>query len=161
MHRTQQGASAKDGGDYDGLAVLSMVATVVDDDAASVQILSYDNTPGQAVFQPITAEGNVALPAPAGLERDGYWVVLSKAPTGPVSVDFTLDAQLVLETIKGTIEMEVSKKELAARRKKWKPRETMYSSGALWRYAQTVGAAVDGATTHPGAKSEKHVYGEI
>ncbi|MFO0988569.1 MAG: dihydroxy-acid dehydratase [Alphaproteobacteria bacterium] len=66
-----------------------------------------------------------------------------------------------IDAIKGTIEMEVSKKELAARRKKWKPRATMYSSGALWRYAQTVGAAVDGATTHPGAKSEKHVYGEI
>ena len=66
-----------------------------------------------------------------------------------------------IDAIKGTIEMEVSKKELAARRKKWKPRATMYSSGALWRYAQTVGSALTGATTHPGAKSEKHVYGEI
>jgi dihydroxy-acid dehydratase len=66
-----------------------------------------------------------------------------------------------IDAIKGTIDMEVSKKELAARKKKWKPRETMYASGALWRYAQTVGPAVDGATTHPGGKAEKHVYGEI
>ena len=66
-----------------------------------------------------------------------------------------------IDAIKGTIDVEVSKKELAARRKKWKPRETMYSSGALWRYAQTVGAAVTGATTHPGGKAEKHIYGEI
>jgi dihydroxy-acid dehydratase len=68
---------------------------------------------------------------------------------------------VTIDAIKGTIDMEVSKSELAARKRKWKPRETMYSSGALWRYAQTVGSAVDGAVTHPGAKSEKHVYGDI
>jgi len=68
---------------------------------------------------------------------------------------------VVIDAIKGTIDMEVPKSELAARKRKWKPRETMYSSGALWRYAQTVGSAVDGAVTHPGAKSEKHVYGDI
>jgi dihydroxy-acid dehydratase len=66
-----------------------------------------------------------------------------------------------IDAIKGTIDMDVSKAELAARRKKWKPKATMYTSGALWRYAQTVGSAVTGATTHPGAKAEKHIYGEI
>jgi len=66
-----------------------------------------------------------------------------------------------IDAIKGTIDVELSKSELAARRKKWKPRETMYASGALWRYAQTVGSAVGGATTHPGGKAEKHIYGEI
>jgi dihydroxy-acid dehydratase len=68
---------------------------------------------------------------------------------------------IAIDAIKGTIEVEVSKGELAARKRKWKPRETMYASGALWRYAQTVGSALTGATTHPGAKAEKHVYGEI
>ncbi len=38
VHRTQEGSSAKDGGEYDNLAVLGVVATVVDDDAASVLI---------------------------------------------------------------------------------------------------------------------------
>jgi len=68
---------------------------------------------------------------------------------------------VVVDAIKGTIAVELSKSELAARKRKWKPRETMYASGALWRYAQTVGSALTGATTHPGAKAEKHVYGEI
>ncbi|MCW5772597.1 MAG: dihydroxy-acid dehydratase, partial [Rhodospirillaceae bacterium] len=68
---------------------------------------------------------------------------------------------VTIDAIKGTIDVAVSKSEMAARRKKWKPRATMYASGALWRYAQTVGSAIDGAVTHPGAKAEKHVYGEI
>src|SRR5262249_37031102 len=66
-----------------------------------------------------------------------------------------------IDAVKGAIAVELSKAELAARRKKWKPRQTMYASGALWRYAQTVGSALTGATTHPGAKAEKHVYAEI
>ena len=48
--------------------------------------------------------------------------------------------------------------EMAARRKKWKPRKTEYQSGTLWKYAQTVGDAHDGAVTHPGGKGESHVY---
>jgi dihydroxy-acid dehydratase len=68
---------------------------------------------------------------------------------------------IAIDAIKGTIAVELSKSEFAARKRKWKPRETMYASGALWRYAQTVGNALTGATTHPGAKAEKHVYGEI
>jgi dihydroxy-acid dehydratase len=68
---------------------------------------------------------------------------------------------IAIDAIKGTIAVELSKSELAARKRKWKPRQTMYASGALWRYAQTVGSALTGATTHPGAKAEKHVYAEI
>ena len=66
-----------------------------------------------------------------------------------------------IDAIKGTIDVAVSKSEMAARKKKWKPRQTLYASGALWRYAQTVGPALDGAVTHPGAKAERHVYAEI
>jgi dihydroxy-acid dehydratase len=68
---------------------------------------------------------------------------------------------VTIDAVKGTIGVELSKSELAARKRKWKPRQTMYASGALWRYAQTVGSALTGATTHPGAKAEKHIYGEI
>ena len=36
-----------------------------------------------------------------------------------------------------------------------------YQSGALWRYAQTVGDAEKGAVNHPGAKAETHVFADI
>ena len=51
--------------------------------------------------------------------------------------------------------------ELAARRKKWKPRKTNYNSGALLKYAQLVGPARDGAVTHPGAKEETHSFVDL
>ena len=43
----------------------------------------------------------------------------------------------------------------------WKPRKTVYTSGALYRYAQNVGPARAGAVTHPGAKAEGHMYADI
>jgi dihydroxy-acid dehydratase len=61
----------------------------------------------------------------------------------------------------GRIDLEVSEAELAERKKSWAPRETMYASGALWKYAQGVGPAHLGAVTHPGAAVEKHVYADI
>ena len=50
--------------------------------------------------------------------------------------------------------------ELAARKKDWKPRENQFGSGYLWKYAQQVGPAVNGAVTHPGAKAEKVCYAD-
>jgi dihydroxy-acid dehydratase len=50
---------------------------------------------------------------------------------------------------------------LKQRRAEWKPRRTDYQSGALWRYAQTVGPASLGALTHPGAAAETHTYADI
>jgi dihydroxy-acid dehydratase len=61
----------------------------------------------------------------------------------------------------GTIEVEVGKAEMAARRKAWQPRRTDYQSGALWKYVQTVGPAHKGAVTHPGGKAETHCYADI
>ena len=61
----------------------------------------------------------------------------------------------------GTIDVDLSDAELAARKAKWTPRETDYRSGALWRYAMTVGDAEKGAVTHPGARAETHVYADI
>lgn len=61
----------------------------------------------------------------------------------------------------GTIDLEVDAAVLEKRRATWKPRETMYASGALWKYAQQVGPARKGAVTHPGGKAEKHVYADI
>ncbi|MDX8478008.1 dihydroxy-acid dehydratase [Mesorhizobium sp. VK24D] len=66
-----------------------------------------------------------------------------------------------IDAVKGTIEVALSDKELAARAKKWKARRTDYQSGAIWKYAQTVGSARDGAVTHPGAAKETHCYADI
>ena len=63
--------------------------------------------------------------------------------------------------IAGTLAVELSDAELAERRKAWKPRQNEYQSGALWRYAQTVGDAEKGAVTHPGAKAETFCYADI
>ena len=51
--------------------------------------------------------------------------------------------------------------ELAARRSGWTPQAANYSSGTLWKYAQTVGPAEKGAVTHPGGKAETHVYADL
>ncbi|ODP39303.1 dihydroxy-acid dehydratase [Sphingomonas turrisvirgatae] len=61
----------------------------------------------------------------------------------------------------GTIDLLVDEATLTERRAKWQPRVNDYQSGALWRFAQTVGPAYQGAVTHPGAKSETHVYADI
>jgi dihydroxy-acid dehydratase len=66
-----------------------------------------------------------------------------------------------IDAIKGALDVKLSSAELAARRKKWKPRRHDFQSGALWRYAQTVGSAKDGAVCHPGARAETHVYADI
>ena len=61
----------------------------------------------------------------------------------------------------GTLDLEVSADDLEARRQAWQPRETMYASGTLWKYAATVGPARHGAVTHPGGAHEKHCYADI
>ncbi|BCI69635.1 dihydroxy-acid dehydratase [Sphingomonas paucimobilis] len=61
----------------------------------------------------------------------------------------------------GTIDLDVAEDVLAERRARWIPRVNDYQSGVLWRYAQNVGPAHQGAVTHPGAKHERHVYADI
>ena len=68
---------------------------------------------------------------------------------------------ITIDAVAGTIDVELSEAELAERRKAWKPRKHDYQSGALWKYAQTVGDAEKGAVTHPGAKAETHVFADI
>jgi dihydroxy-acid dehydratase len=66
-----------------------------------------------------------------------------------------------IDAVNGTIEVALSDSELAARAKAWKTRATDYQSGAIWKYAQTVGPARDGAVTHPGGAKETHCYADI
>ncbi|ESY78707.1 dihydroxy-acid dehydratase [Mesorhizobium sp. LNHC221B00] len=82
-----------------------------------------------------------AVGGPIGLIRDG----------DVISID----------AVNGTIEVALTEAELAARAKTWKARTTDYQSGAIWKYAQTVGSARDGAVTHPGGAKETHCYADI
>lgn len=82
------------------------------------------------------------------------------AECGPIALVEDGDT-IRIDAEAGTIDLHVAEDVLAERRAKWQPRENAYQSGALWRYAQNVGPAYKGAVTHPGAKSEKHVYADI
>jgi dihydroxy-acid dehydratase len=82
------------------------------------------------------------------------------AEGGPIALIVEGD-MIAIDAEAGTIELEVDEATLAERRKHWKPRGNDYNSGALWRYAQNVGPAWQGAVTHPGAKAETHVFADI
>ena len=66
-----------------------------------------------------------------------------------------------IDALKGILSVRLQDSVLKMRRDKWKIRSTDYQSGAIWKYAQTVGPARFGATTHPGGASEVHTYADI
>lgn len=70
-----------------------------------------------------------ALGGPIGLIRDGDIVTI--------------------DTASGTLDLEVSEEELVCRRSNYEVRPSSYGSGALWKYAQSVGPARYGALTLP------------
>ncbi|HVY86657.1 MAG TPA: dihydroxy-acid dehydratase [Caulobacterales bacterium] len=79
---------------------------------------------------------------------------------GPIAL--IKDGDIIsIDASSGRIDLEVSESELAERKKSWKPRETGFGSGALWKYAQQVGPAHLGAVTQPGAAAEKRAYADI
>ena len=69
--------------------------------------------------------------------------------------------EIIIDATKGTINVTLSKEEIEKRKKEWKPRQTNHNSGSIWKYAQTVGPAYEGAVTQPGAKKETHTYADI
>jgi dihydroxy-acid dehydratase len=79
---------------------------------------------------------------------------------GPIALLRNGD-RIVLDAEKGTMDVQLSDAELAARRAAWQPRKTDYNSGAIWKYAQLVGPAHLGAVTHPGTEAETHCYADI
>jgi len=82
-----------------------------------------------------------AVGGPIALLRDGDIV--------------TLDAEA------GTLNVNLATDELARRKQDWEPREEEFASGYLWKYAQQVGPAVNGAVTHPGGAVEKQCYADL
>jgi dihydroxy-acid dehydratase len=69
---------------------------------------------------------------------------------------------ITIDAINGELSVALSDEELAARKAAWSgPRETIYASGAIWKFAQLVGETYKGAVTHPGAAAERHVYMDL
>jgi len=79
---------------------------------------------------------------------------------GPIALIEDGDV-IEIDTVRGTLSVRLDPEVLTARRERWQPRQHAFQSGALWRYAQTVGPAGKGAVTHPGAAAEEHVYADI
>jgi dihydroxy-acid dehydratase len=82
------------------------------------------------------------------------------AAGGPIALLRDGD-KITIDAVAGTIDVALSDSELAERKRAWKPRVNNYQSGTLGKYAQTVGDAEKGAVTHPGARSETHVYADL
>jgi len=82
-----------------------------------------------------------AVGGPIGLLRDGDLI--------------RIDAEA------GVLDVDLPAAELATRREAWRPMASMYMSGSLWKYAQTVGPAEKGAVTHPGGAGEVRSYPEL
>ncbi len=68
---------------------------------------------------------------------------------------------ITINAVTGELSVAISDEVLAERRKNWKPRETSFQSGCIWKYAQGVGKARYGAVTHPGGKAELVCYADI
>jgi dihydroxy-acid dehydratase len=68
---------------------------------------------------------------------------------------------IAIDAEAGTLDVELSAEELEVRRKAWRPHRHDFQSGALWKFAQTVGPASKGAVTHPGSAAETHCYADI
>jgi len=82
-----------------------------------------------------------AVGGPIGLLKDGDII--------------TIDAE------NGTLDADVSQAEFEKRAKSWKAHTPNSASGYLWKYAQQVGNARDGAVTHPGGAAEKTTYADL
>jgi dihydroxy-acid dehydratase len=79
---------------------------------------------------------------------------------GPIAL--LRDGDIIeIDAEKGTLNVKLSTQELERRRQDWKPREGEFASGYLWKYAQQVGPAVNGAVTHPGGAVEKACYADV
>ena len=79
---------------------------------------------------------------------------------GPIAL--LKDGDIIeIDAIEGVLDVKLSESELKRRKKDWKPRESEFGSGAIWKYAQQVGPARLGAVTHLGAQGEARCYADI
>jgi dihydroxy-acid dehydratase len=68
---------------------------------------------------------------------------------------------IMIDADQGTLEVRLEPAELDRRRATWQSRDSAFTSGYIWKYAQQVGPARHGAVTHPGGAAEKSCYADI
>lgn len=79
---------------------------------------------------------------------------------GPIAL--LRDGDIIeIDAEKGILNVRLSKAELDKRARDFAAKASDFTSGYLWKYAQQVGPARDGAVTHPGAAAEKKCYADI
>jgi dihydroxy-acid dehydratase len=66
-----------------------------------------------------------------------------------------------IDAERGTLDVDLPEAELAGRKAEWAPRPSEFNSGYIWKYAQQVGSARNGAVTHPGGAAEASCYADI
>ena len=78
---------------------------------------------------------------------------------GPIAL--LRDGDIVdIDADAASVSVRLTDSELGARRAEWTPRQHNFQSGAIWRYAQTVGSARYGAVVHPGGSAETHIFAD-
>ena len=83
------------------------------------------------------------------------------AHCGPIAL--LQDGDLItIDAINGELSVALNEEDFEARKAAWPgPKETIYASGALWKFAQLVQETYKGAVTHPGGQAERNVYMDI
>ena len=82
------------------------------------------------------------------------------AEGGPIALLRDGD-RIRIDAAAGTLDVDLTPEEMEARRASAAPPPTEFGSGAIWKYAQTVGSARKGAVTHPGGACEVGQYADI
>ena len=78
---------------------------------------------------------------------------------GPIAL--VRDGDIIsIDAETGRLDLEVDEDEMGRRRASFQPPRNIYQSGVLWKYAQEVGPARNGAVTHPGAQQEIVCYAD-
>jgi len=79
---------------------------------------------------------------------------------GPIAL--VEDGDIIkIDAMAGTIDLNVDASIMLQRRSAWRSKEPSIRTGAIWRFAETVGPAYNGAVTHPGAKRELTCFADI
>ena len=91
QHTVVEGVSADDRGEYDNLAVLSVVAEVIDNDASDVVIVQSKDDSIVAEVADTNDVGDLPV-------EDTYFVSLSRRPAANVTIQLGHDSQLVAGT---------------------------------------------------------------
>src|SRR3546814_10203758 len=78
------------------------------------------------------------------------------ADCGPIALVKDGDT-ISIDAEAGTIELVADADELARRKAEWRPHQTDYQSGALWRSALTVDPTLKSAVKPPGDQARTHV----